>query len=448
MPSSTLTTLRQRLLRELDLGWLITNADFDAAAAGSITSANMLRNSNTSAGYYKGQKVLIFRPGAASAADYIRYAGVLTRTTGLLAHTGANYADVTVGTEGVELWKHGIRPTRELIDSLNRALEFEFLTTHVALSHLSPFDGDMALSTDSDWTDVGTPVTSAKATTPAEVIPYGSRAYRIANDAADEGTRSTGIRIEQDGLVNMFSIVAAEVGTASIQAYDSTNSAVYGTATTHAERRPQLMVIRQPDVPDTCKLTALNITNSSASGDNYINAAAIYDLKNLVCRFPATITEGFMAPKIWQARPTEQSGDNTYDAGSFDPIPLTQGTDYFPVFAQGDAQPYKVRFANPLPSTGGHPYEWPLFVEARRPGSDLTTFSETESATTNVAIHNLLPRWKMDVLKTILLGKIPDDKWRVYYTTAEAELIAANRARPITSLAAPKPYWGGMRRVV
>ena len=442
--SSTLTQLRQRLIRDLDLGWIVTNADFGAAAAGSVTSANMFQNTNISAGYYKGLKCVIFRPGAASAADYIRYAGLLTRTSGLIAHTGASYADTTVGSEGFELLKYGIRPTRELVDSLNRALEFEFLTTHVALSHLSPFDGDMALSTDSDWTDVGTPTTSAKYTSSAEVIPWGPRAYELVGDAVNEGTRSTALRIEQDGDINIFAIASAHVGTASLQPYDTTNSAVFGTATTHSEQRPQLMAVKQPDVPATCKQAALNMLNTANPSTTYWNQAWFYNLDNLVCRFPATVTEGFMAPSIWQARPTSETATNVYDAQSFEPVHLVEGLDYFPIFAQGDAQPYKVRFANPMPSTGGHPYEWPLFVEARRPASDLTTFAETESATTNVAVHNLLPRWELDVLETILWGKIPNDKWRMQHDRAQRMLLSATQARPVKTLAKTVPHYSGI----
>ena len=41
--STSLTTLRQRILRELDLGLLIPNGFFTSAAAGSITSDSLRR---------------------------------------------------------------------------------------------------------------------------------------------------------------------------------------------------------------------------------------------------------------------------------------------------------------------------------------------------------------------------------------------------------------------
>lgn len=435
--STALTVLRQRLLRELDLGWVIENADVDSFAAGSITAANMLRNSNTSAGYYKGQKVVIFRPGAASAADYIRYAGLLTRDTGLLAHTGANYADTTKGSEVVELWKYGIRPTRELIASLNRVLEFEFQTTHLALSHISPTDGDMQLSTDTNWTDVGTPTTSAKATT-AAYTPWGQRNYHLVGDATNEGTQSGNIFIRQGGQFSAFTIISADTGTASFQGRDATNSADIGTAVTHSERKPQLMAIQNQSVPATCKSLALRALGTTNPSDFYINQMWLYNLEDLTCSLPSLVAESFMAPRILQAVPRYQTAANVYDAGGFDFKPLNEGEDYWFVTNHSDARPYKVRFANTSY------YQWPLFVEASIPSSAYTTFAEDETATTNVALHNLLPRWKMDVLTTILLGKIPEDRWKLYYETARNELISAKIARPQKSVSRPVNWYSGV----
>lgn len=445
--SNALTVLRQELLRQLGLGKIIPNAYFDAAAAGSITSSNVLRDSNVGGGQYQGWT--IFRPTAATAADYIRVAGQLTVATGLLAHTGANYADTTVTSEIPELWKYGVRPDLEIIDSLNRCLEFEYISSRFAISHLSGLDGDMALSTEANWTDIPA-VTTTKGTS-AGVTPEGMRSYRALNSGANGGTRSASYRVRQSGTVNAFAIAASEVGTSSLQPYDNTNSVVFGnvTAVTSSEREPQLLVIQNGAVPSTCKLASLNLTNTSATGDSYWNQAWLYDMDDLTCLLPAPVVEGFMAPTIAQARPTIPTGQGTYSARSFDYVALTEGRDYFLSINHADAEAYKVRFANPMPTTGGHPYQWPLMVETRRPQSDLVTMAADETAVVNVAKHNLLPRWKIDVLQTIYNGaaypKHPD--WDNQMKLATDQLIKATQARPIASVALQRAYNPGFTRL-
>lgn len=439
MPSSALTVLRQRLMRELDLGWIIANADFGAAAATSITSSNMLQNTNTSAGYYKGQKVVIFRPGAASAADYIRYAGILTRTTGLLAHTGANYSDTTVGSEVVELWKYGIRPTRELVDSLNRVLEFEFNTSHHLLSNLSRLDGGMESTTDSNWTNIGSPGTSDKTTSQTtNLIPFGPRGYRLVNASTDEGTRSATVVAGQSRQVSAYAIASATVGTATAQLYNVTGSAVTGDSVSASYRIPVLLALRNQTLPSTCKAIAFNLTGEESNADITWNQAAIYKHDDLMLQLPSFITESYMAPRLFRMVPQTELAANVYDAGSLRPEPLEEGVDYWPVFGYGDAEPYKVRLRS------ASLFDAPIFVEYKRPGSDSTTFAEDETATTNIPIHNLLPRWKMDVLTTFLHGKIPQEKWDVFYKKAESELITAKIARPHKSIGRAKDYYAGV----
>lgn len=441
--SAALTALRQRLLRELDLGWIITNADVDSFAAGNIVSANMLRNSNWATDMFSNLNVVIFRPGAASAADYIRYAGELTTSTGTLAHTGANYADTTKGSEGVELWKYGIRPTREVVESLNRVLEFEFASGMHLLSHGSRLDYGMDLAaTDTNWTDVGSPTTSAKtATQSTQIVPFGPRAYQLVGDAVNEGTRSAAIVTGQGREVSAYAIVAADVGTASFQLYDSTNSATTGDAVTHSERAPMLVALRNKTLPPTCKAVRLNMLGTTNPSDIYWNQVGLYKHDDLTIQLPGFINEGFMAPKLVQGIPRNQVAADVWDAGSLDFRPLTEGIDYWLVANHYDAEPYKVRVRDESL------FDWPLFVEYKRPASDYATFAEDETATVSVPVHNVLPRWKIDVLDTILLNKIPKADWTIFREKAEGELIKALSSRPAKSIAPARPFYRGVSRL-
>ena len=226
--ASTLTTVRRTIGEELGPDVMIYG-DVSALTVTSITSLIFL-NTNWGSGHFSGLNTVLHRLAATAAADYYRYAGSLTNTSGLIAVAGgANYTDTTITSEVVEAWMHGVRHDLHLLPAINRGLGFNSYQTFVAISHLSDLDGDMAASTDTNWTDVGTPTTSAKSTT-ARRTPYGLRSYNLINDAANEGTRSATVGIAQGRQITCHAIASANVGTASFQPYDITNSAAISSA--------------------------------------------------------------------------------------------------------------------------------------------------------------------------------------------------------------------------
>ena len=433
--SSSLTTLMQRALYELDIGKVIPNADISAIAASSFTAARFFQNTNMSPDFLQLKNAGAIRAGAATAAnaDLYRPLGTLTNSSGVVLQVGPTWADITVGTEEIELWYYGVRRDQEVLKSLNRVItEKEYITMFLAVSHLGGQDGDMALSTDSLWTDVGTTSTSAKATT-AGVTPWGPRSYHTVNNAvADSGTRSASMRVMTSKQFSAYVIAASEVGTSSLQGFNNTGSAVIGSAVTSGERKPQLLAIRNQDVGSTTKLMSLNLTNTSATGDSYWDQAWLYLHGDLACRLPALVTDSFMAPKFVQAIPREQSGANAYDAGSFDFRPLTEGQDYWLVFNPQDAEPYKVRFAN------DSYFANPIFVEARVPNTTLS--AETDVAYS--AIQQIVPRFKKDLLETVYnIGarRLPD--WNIQYNLAKEQIEKAALARPISTITSEKAYY-------
>jgi hypothetical protein len=431
--STALTVLIQRALVELDVGFVVPNADISAFAASSFTAARFFQNTNMSQDFLQLKQAGFVRAGAATAADFWRPAGTLVNSTGVVSQVGPTWADTTVGTEELEVWYYGVRRDQEVLKSLNRVAEFDYITTYLALSHLSGLDGDMALATDTNWTDVGTTTTSAKATT-AALTPWGQRSYHTINTVANSGTRSASLRGRTLGQVIAHTIAASEVGTSSIQGYDVTGSAVFGTAVTSSERRPQLLTF-QGNLPSTSKLWAVNLTNTSSTGDTYWDQAWAYHLDNPVCPLPALLTESFMAPKIIQGVPQYGSGSGAYDAEGLDFRPLQEGVDYWYVVAPADAVPYKVRFANTSY------YNYPLFVEARIPLSSLTTFS-AETDVTNGPLHRLVARFKKDLLETVYnTGSRRHPDWTTQHNLATEQLTKASMSRPAVSVAPDKPYW-------
>lgn len=429
--TTTLTAGRKRILRELDCGIYLPNAYLSVAAA-SFTSANFFLDPVMSPDFLQVRNTGIVRASAATSADFWRPAGAITISSGAVANAGSVWADTTLGSEDIELWYYRVRPDQEVLDSLNRVLIKEFVTSYLAVSHLSGLDGDMALSTDTNWTDVGTTSTSAKI---ASLAFWGPYSYHTVNNAvANSGTRSNGVRIKQGGTVNAFTIATADTGTASLQGWDGTNSAVFGTAVTHSERRAQLLAFRGEAVPSTCKIFNLNMTNTSSTGDTYWNQAWAYNMDDPVCRLPALVTDSFMAPKIIQGVPRYSTASNVYDGENFDFRPLTEGVDYWLVINQADSSPYKVRFRDTSY------YQWPLFVEARVPQSSLVTVAAESDAFWD--LNKVIPRWKKDLLESVYnTGARRHPDWQVQYNIAKEQLTEASKARQKDSVAPAKPYW-------
>jgi hypothetical protein len=440
LPSSTLTAIRQRALRELDLGLVIPNAKFDSAASTSITSADVMRNSRWSLAHFSQRETVIFRPGSATAADNVRYAGNLTNTTGALAHTGANYSDTTVTSEIPELWYDGVRPDLEVLDAINRALEFVHFSTFIPISHGGDLDYDMSASTDTNWTDVLTPTTSAKATT-ARRTPYGLRSYNLINNAANEGTQSATLPIVPARSVKGFAIASCNVGTASFRFYDVTNSASTGweAAVTHSEENPMLMVQEWQAAPSTCREMAAQLLGTTDTSDIFWNGLWVYRQDNMRVNLPSFINEGFKAPSIFQGRPRFSVASHVYDAQSLDMIELHENKDYqFLYDHHPDANPYAIMVNGP------EAYDWPLFVEARLPYSHMGTLS-AEADTTTCPLHLLMPMVKIRLLNDVYLPRNPSNPvWLAKLAEANLEWQSVNHARPIKSVA-KKPYYGGIR---
>ena len=440
MPSTTLTQLRQRLLRELDLGIIIPTAKLDAIAATTITSADVMRNSRWTTGHFSQRDTVIYRPSSQTAADNIRYAGDLNNLTGALSHTGANYSDITATSEIPELWYDGVRPDLEVLDAINRSLEFVHFSTFIPISHGGDLDYDMSASTDTNWTDVLTPTTSAKSTT-ARRTPYGLRSYNLINNAADEGTQSATLPVVPTRSVKGFAISSCNVGTASFRFYDVTNSAStdWQAAVTHSEENPMLMVQEWQAAPATCREMAAQLLGTTSTSDVFWNGLWIYKQDNLRVNLPSFLNEGFKAPSIFQGRPKFSVANHVYDAQSLEMVELKENQDYVYLYDHhNDANPYAIMVNGP------EAYDWPLFVEARLPYSHMGVLS-AESDATNAPLHLLMPKLKATVLNDIYLPRNPQNPvWLAKLAEANLQWVEANTARPIKS-AAKKPWFSGVR---
>ncbi len=443
MATTVYSTGHKYILRELDCGIFAPNASLSNLTASSVTLSNWFLDPVMSPDFLQVRNAGFYRGGSATAADNWRPCGTVTISTGAIAQSGAVWADTTLGAEDFEIWYYRVRPDQEILDSLNRVLIKEFVTTYLAVSHLSGLDGDDVLVGTTNFNSVGTS-TLSKITT-AAMTPWGIKSLRTLNSVANSGARSANIRVKQSGLVNAFTISSSEVGTSSLQAFDGTNSVAFGTAVTTSERRPQLMTLINAQVPATCKVAGTYMTNSATLGDTTWNQQWLYNLDNPVCPLPALVTESFMAPKILMGVPRYSTTTNVYDAEGLDWITLIEGVDYWLIINQADAQPYKVRFAETWRSRWrgigiGSYYNYPLVVEARVPQSSLLTVAAETDAFWD--LNKVIPRWKKNLLETVYnvgARRLPD--WTAQYNLAKEQLLEASKARQKTSVASAVPYY-------
>ncbi len=448
--STTLAAIYQQIAFDLDAAKYVPNGKVTAIAAGSITAPDLLQDSGSGSGHWRDMGGGFYRGGSATAADNYRPVGDLTNSTGLLAQTGVAYSDTTLGSENILLTYHNIRPDLDWLPLINQVLKEEYFSTTIALSHLSDADGDMSSPTDTSWTDVGTPTTSAKDTT-TFFTPYGMRNYHlVATGVANSGTRSSLVAIGASRYYSMFTIasVTGTGGTASFQPYNGTLSTTTGmpAAITSSEVAPQLMVFRNQQAPSTCHALAMNMLNTSATGNTYWNQAWLYAHDNLVIRLPSYISEHFKAPSIFQMIPrfnTSTTGQSVWNAQGIDMVPLTEGQDYSFSFHQADANPYQVVFAD------RSAYQWPLFIEAKRPWYDIVGSGAgfvDDTSTFGGSLMSIMPKIELKLLDKLYLprfgSKMP--KWGVLRNQIAGDLAKAAQARIVKPLAGPRPYFHGV----
>ena len=189
--------------------------------------------------------------------------------------------------------------------------------------------------------------------------------------------------------------------------------------------------------PTSSKEVALRLLGSAATSDIYWDFVWLYKEGALRLELPTYVSEVYQTPSIFKGVP-RQAGltTNTWDALSLEFVELERGEDYWLVANQPDANPNAVIFKN---STY---FDYPLFTLARRPFSDLTTFTAVGTETTTAELHRLVPRVKMILLERVLLPRFPNDpKWKSLYVKAALEWKNANVARPLPSVARTKPFW-------
>ena len=390
--STTVAAVVNAILKDFGCGFEITNGFLTAFATGSITAPNFFQNTDLGTNHYRNQQATIFRPTAASAADYERVAGDLTNSSGLLAHTGANYADTTIGTETVEIWLGGIRPMVEVLDCINKALRKRlFFPTTLPITLFD--DGDMSASGTTSYTG-STGTTLSKSLTARRIV-LGQRALRVQNDSANDYAQSSTIAVRVGDLVYIWAIASVDVGgDAVLIPYDVTNSANIDTTAQHSEESPQFMWYKD-NVPATCKELAVRLNGEGATDDIYWNVLGGYRVRDRRIDLQSLFDRGFevAALSYGRFRNGHPSNPNVADAASLEITEIPQH-DYALHFSPPEAHPRLVQF---------HTDQWfnyPLFVQGRRPYADVDGTLTTPAGSISADLDLIVAAAELEFLET------------------------------------------------
>src|SRR3972149_712924 len=109
-----------RMMAKGGLGIYMPNAEIDSITAALLTSVLHLRNDNWGQNQHQSLASLLYRPSAATAADYVRYVGSSSTNIGAVV-PDADWADITLGTEDIALLWGGVHPSW-LLAALNRGM--------------------------------------------------------------------------------------------------------------------------------------------------------------------------------------------------------------------------------------------------------------------------------------------------------------------------------------
>ena len=353
------------MVQKYGLGLVLANGDIDSVAAGALTSVKWLRNANWGPGHFQGMNALIDRPGAASAADFVRYASTLTPSTGVLA-PDANWADTTLGTEYMRILYHGLHP-QHVMDAAQRGLRRCSFQNQIYVSLAA--DADMQSTGVTDWveSDVdGGPATGFTKITTAANVFTGIRAGRLLNTAANGYVRQR-FNVRQSSTIFVATVVRADVGTFSLTLWDVTNDEEIGTAITTEEETWQY-VWRQEPIPATCEILEVRLQGVGATDDIYLDGLWVHNPNSLRINLPSTIDKAFEFEALSYARFSEGTANGVADAASIRTVEVPRSA-FTPNFLAAEANPSFIQF---------HERGWlghPLILQGRRPHSDLITLA-------------------------------------------------------------------------
>ena len=427
--TTTLTAARQWVVEKYGLGLVLANSLIGSVSASALVSTNYFQNSNLSQTEYSKKNTLIHRPGAATAADYVRPAGDLTASSGSLANAGAVWSDITIGAENPELLFFGLRPDLHYLKAINRAQTFCGARGLFPLT-LAP-DGDMNEAALTSW-GVLVSATAAKQATASRVFSAGRKSIAVTCTGANGYQPTANIPVTPGHTMLIWAIGRLQSGTsAQMTLYDVTNAAVFGlTRSTSASRHQYLWQV--VTIPTSCVNINVRLGGSGASDVSDWSALGVVDLDDMRMNLQTTIEERHEFEALTYARFAKNNATGVEEAASIEVVEVNP-IDYSVSPFGGAANTMNIQFHD----TGRRWLGFPLFIQARTPDADLVTLA-AESDVSSVPLHLLGPAAAMQLLSAEG-GHIADAAAK--FAMADADYKAASRIRTVEGPAQRRPVY-------
>jgi hypothetical protein len=370
-------------IRKAGIGMVIPNADW-TVAAGSATSVKWFRNGNWGTNHFRSKNALLWRPGAATAADYVRYASDLTASTGALA-VDANWADTTQGTEDLIVLYHGIHP-QYIIDASNLALAKAYFTNSESVSTkpngTGLSDASFQKTATSHYTASSATLTKVATANSENVIPGSIGSGRVVTSGAG-GYIYQDFAATADEQFVVYSLSRLDSGTAFESVLESgattASLSALGTTVEHAQEAWQ-WTKRTETIPDGHKVLRVRWQGEGNGDDFYLGAQNVLFPNRSRIIIDTVWESNFEALKLMYADIGGVSVASGVYQGNTEQFKDVPKEDYEIVFDRAGANPGYIQFKN-----GSH-REWqryPLFIWGRRPYSDLTTVLISDLTTTS-----------------------------------------------------------------
>lgn len=298
-PQTELTTraaILRALLRETDMGvYGTTTAAGSTTTLVDTTRLAQYPDDRFNDGWIRGVT------GSAAGqirrvADFVQSTGTLTHVSGTAYGSGADY----------ELWLP-IYPT-EVLDFLDDIMTNEvFLPSWSVLTECP--DGDMEQNNITDWTEVN--VSASKIT--SEPSMNGKRWLRLTTTSAGGYARSVVMSApEEPRDYHLSALVYCGSGaTATMTAYDETNSTALASVTTTSRAIRRLFV--DFTAPTTCKQISIRLGASENSVATTWDDVCFYSPSQPDIRLPWWVKTRDQVREYYTLDPSSQSGNDEWD---------------------------------------------------------------------------------------------------------------------------------------
>ncbi len=296
--------------------------------------------------------------------------------------------------------------------------------------------------------------TAAKVTTAAKVFPgMGIKSAEITCTGANGYQPTANIPVTPGeqifiGTLSRMQTLGAG-GAAKVVLFDVTNSATFGTATSHSESTWQYMQ-QIETVPPLCH--AINVRLQGVSATDVVDWQALWVIRQNVLRYnlPSYLDERFKVDSISQLSFTQATANSTgivLQALSIDPQDLPKDN-YDTDFPMPEANPTYVQFHTGYwrniwqrrfgaTSGPGSMFGFPLVLQMRLPYSERGTLA-LEADTTACPLHLIVPAAEVQLLQSCP-GAVRASGKKI--EQVRAEFLAATTVRANKGPAQTTPTW-------